>query len=396
MSDNTAKSAHRLTAGQMPSRLGTTSAPSGLLLPLRILAALGFAVSVYLSILHYQAGSSGVIDSPLCTISATLNCNAVLGSAYARLFKIPIATWAALTYAVLLGVSFMGNMRLLILLCYWAFAFTVYMAGISFLSIQSACLFCMTLYAINTGLFICAIMLARTSAGFQVQHLVYPLAACAVLIGGVAWWQTRTPAIAASSQSEWFKNYLKQRMVTLQATERYIKGQANAPVTISEFVDFRCPACAHLRGALTIVLEKHAADAKVVFHHYPLDNECNASLPQQVHPASCLASYAAECAGEQGKFWEYADQLFMNQQKVYSRPDLEGYATTAGINVADFNACMNEGRTKQFVRNDIEEAHRIGVNSTPTMIINGRVLPGAPTPEQFATIIDYEKQQAAK
>jgi len=56
---------------------------------------------------------------------------------------------------------------------------------------------------------------------------------------------------------------------------------------------------------------------------------------------------------------------------------------------------MNEGRTKQFVRNDIEEAHRIGVNSTPTMVINGRVLPGAPTPEQFATILDYEKQQVA-
>jgi protein-disulfide isomerase len=115
-----------------------------------------------------------------------------------------------------------------------------------------------------------------------------------------------------------------------------------------------------------------------------------------VHAASCLASYAAECAGEQGKFWEYADQLFMNQQRVYSRPDLETYATTVGLNVADFNSCMNEGRTKQFVRNDMEEAHRIGVNSTPTMIINGRVLPGAPTPEQFATIIDYEKQQAAK
>jgi len=48
------------------------------------------------------------------------------------------------------------------------------------------------------------------------------------------------------------------------------------------------------------------------------------------------------------------------------------------------------------VRNDMEEAHRIGVNSTPTMVINGRVLPGAPTLEQFAAIIDYEKQQTAK
>lgn len=395
MPNTKTKSDHRVvTAGQAPSRVGANAAPPGLLLPLRILAALGLAVGVYLSILHYHAGSSGVIDSPLCAISATLNCNAVLGSTYARLFKIPVATWAALTYALILGVSFLSNLRLLTLLCYWAFAFSVYMAGISLFSIKSACLFCMTLYAINTGLFVCAVLLARVSADFQVQQLLYKLAACAVLVVGLAWWQTRAPAIAASRQPEWFKNYLKQRKVALQAAERYTKGQPVASVTISEFVDFRCPACARLREALTSVLEKHATDARVVFHHYPLDNECNPSLPQQVHAASCLASYAAECAGEQGKFWEYADQLFMNQNRVYSRPDLEVYANTVGLNVNDFNACMNAGRTKQFVRNDIEEAHRIGVNSTPTLVINGRVLPGAPTPEQFAAIIDYEKQQA--
>ena len=230
MADNRAKSDHRLAAGPVPS---------GLLLTLRILAALGLAVSVYLSILHYQAGSSGVIDSPLCTISATLNCNAVLGSSYARLFKIPIATWAALTYAVLLGVSFMGNLRVLTVLCYWAFAFTVYMAGISFLSIQSACLFCMTLYAINIGLFVCALKIARGSAGFQMQRLVYSLATCAVLVGGVAWTQTRPAISVPSGQAEWFKAYLKQRLVTLQVPARQTKGQADAPVTISEFVDFR-------------------------------------------------------------------------------------------------------------------------------------------------------------
>ena len=78
----------------------------------------------------------------------------------------------------------------------------------------------------------------------QLMRVVRPqhwlaLATCAVLVGGVAWWQTHALATTASGQSEWFKSYLKQRVVTLQATERYIKGQANAPVTISEFVDFR-------------------------------------------------------------------------------------------------------------------------------------------------------------
>src|SRR5262245_15312574 len=104
MPDTKAKSNHRVAVGQVPSRSEAASALSGLLLPLRILAVLGLAVGVYLSILHYQARSSGVIDSPLCTISSTLNCNAVLGSTYARLFNLPIATWAALTYAAILSV----------------------------------------------------------------------------------------------------------------------------------------------------------------------------------------------------------------------------------------------------------------------------------------------------
>lgn len=233
MAEDRVTSDHHLTRDHTPSRL----------LPLRILAALGLVVSVYLSILHYQAGSSGVIDSPLCTISATLNCNTVLGSTYARLFKIPIATWAALTYAILLGVSFMGNLRLLTVLCYWAFAFTVYMAGISFLSLQSACLFCMTLYAINTGLFACALRIARANAGFQMRQLAYTLAVCTIFVGGVAWWQTRTPAIASLSSGpnapEWMKRYSSLKTVSLQTPERYTKGQASAPVTISEFVDFR-------------------------------------------------------------------------------------------------------------------------------------------------------------
>jgi uncharacterized membrane protein len=198
---------------------------------------------VYLSILHYQAGSSGVIDSPLCTISSTLNCNAVLGSTYARLFKIPIATWAAFTYAVILGVSFTSNRRLLTWLCYWTFAFTVYMAGVSFLNIQSACLFCMTLYAINIGLFVCAIMIARTNAGFQLQQILYPLAACVVLVGALGWWQTRPQALASlpvgSDAPEWMKKYTTLKTVTLQTAERHTKGQPNVPVTISEFVDFR-------------------------------------------------------------------------------------------------------------------------------------------------------------
>jgi protein-disulfide isomerase len=142
--------------------------------------------------------------------------------------------------------------------------------------------------------------------------------------------------------------------------------------------------------------EKYPSDVRVIFHSYPLDNECNPSLQRQIHPASCLASYAAECASEQGKFWQYADRIFADQQREFSRPDLEAHATAVGLDVTSFNNCMNSGRTKGIVRKDIEEATRIGVTATPTLVINGRLLPGLPTPEQFDTIVAAEKRRASK
>lgn len=368
------------------------------LLLTRVLAALGLCIAAYLSLLHHRAGTSGIIESPLCSISSTLNCNAVLGSSYARLFGVPVATWAALTYAVTLGVSFLGSTSLLILLCCWTFAFSVYMAGLSLFAIKAACLFCMSLYAINTGLLFSAVALARSSGVFTLPQVIYSLAGCAVLAAGLGWWQTQNVSVYTPKkpeEKEFLSWYNERPLVTVTAAERHVKGQLQAPVTISEFVDFRCPACARAREVLKKVLEGHPDDVRLVFHHYPLDSECNPNLPRPVHPASCLASFAAECAGEQDKFWEYADRLFTDQRE-YTRPDLETYAGFVGLDINRFNTCMNEGRSKEFVRKDIDAAQQIGVNSTPTLVVNGRRIEGLPKPEQFDTIVKIEKQRAAK
>jgi uncharacterized membrane protein len=104
---------------------------------IRILAALGVIVTAYLAFLHYQAGTAGAIESPFCGEGTVINCNAVLGSSYGRLFGQPIALWAALTYAAVLGLSFLPQFGLLILLCGWTFVFSLYMAVVSFLVIRS-------------------------------------------------------------------------------------------------------------------------------------------------------------------------------------------------------------------------------------------------------------------
>jgi protein-disulfide isomerase len=146
---------------------------------------------------------------------------------------------------------------------------------------------------------------------------------------------------------------------------------------------------------LSQIQASNPADVRVIFRHYPLDRECNPTLSQQVHPSSCAASVAAECAGEQGKFWEYADLLFADQ-KQYTRQDLDAYARVVDLDISRFDACLADGRMKSVIDEDVEEAQRIKIKATPTLIINGRLIEGLPSPQKFVTLLAVEKQQAAK
>ncbi len=375
------------------------------LLLIRVLAVLGLSIATYLSVLHYQAGASGPINSPLCAVATAINCNAVLSSAYARLFDVPVAVWAAGTYATILGVSFLAQTGLLVLLCGWTFAFSVYMAGLSFLVIKSVCLFCLSLYTINLGLLLSAVALAHTSALLAGRQIVYSLAGYAVLVIGLGWWQIHvatvippTPvAIGAptGTDAEFVRFYNTRPLVTLRGAERHTKGPAEAALTISEFADFRCPTCARAREVLRQVLNSNPNDVRLIFRHYPLDKECNSTLSQQVHARSCEAAFAAECAGEQGKFWEYADLLFVDQ-KEYKRQDLETYAGAVSLDMGRFNACLDEGRVKNRIQEDIEEAGRVGIRATPTLVVNGHLIERLPSLDQFATMLALEKKQAAQ
>ena len=143
------------------------------------------------------------------------------------------------------------------------------------------------------------------------------------------------------------------------------------------------------------VVNKNPDSVRLIFHHYPLDKECNSTLPQQVHAGSCGAAFAAECASEQGKFWEYADLLFVDQ-KVYTRQDLETYAGAVSLDMGRFNACLDEGRVKNRIQEDIEEAGRVGIKATPTLVVNGHLIEGLPSPDQFATMLALEKRQAVQ
>jgi protein-disulfide isomerase len=163
-------------------------------------------------------------------------------------------------------------------------------------------------------------------------------------------------------------------------------GAASAPVTLVEFSDFQCPFCQRVAPTLKQVKEKYGDKVRVVWKDFPLT---------QIHPQAFKASEAAHCAADQGKFWEYHDRLFANQQSLQPN-DLKKHATDLGLDGTAFAACLDSSKYGERVRDGVAEGSRLGVNSTPTIYINGRVLSGAQPYETFVSVIDEELSKATK
>ena len=114
-----------------------------------------------------------------------------------------------------------------------------------------------------------------------------------------------------------------------------------------------------------------------------------------IHPEAVKASEAARCAGDQGKYWEYHDVLFANQRAL--QPDqLKKYAADLKLNTATFDRCLDEGRHSVRVQSGLAEATKLGLSSTPSVFINGRLVMGAHPYEVFQAIIEDELQRQSR
>jgi protein-disulfide isomerase len=170
-----------------------------------------------------------------------------------------------------------------------------------------------------------------------------------------------------------------RQTLELAATDPSI-GSASAPVTLVEFSDFQCPFCQRVAPTLKQVKAKYGDRIRIVWKDFPLT---------QIHPQAFKAGEAAHCAGDQGKFWEYHDQLFGNQQALQPA-DLKRYAADMKLDAGKFNDCLDSSKHGERVRDGVAQGTALGVNSTPMIYINGRVLAGAQPYEAFVAVIDEE------
>ena len=157
-------------------------------------------------------------------------------------------------------------------------------------------------------------------------------------------------------------------------------GNAKAAVTIVEFSDYQCPYCLQAVPILKQLQKTYGDRVRIVWKDYPLT---------QIHPLALKAGQAAHCAGEQDKYWPYHDRLFANQSAL-DTDDLRKHAQAEGLDMPRFNSCLDSAKYADRVRAGMEAGNRLGVSSTPTLFVNGRVLPGAYPYDDLAAVVDEE------
>lgn len=207
--------------------------------------------------------------------------------------------------------------------------------------------------------------------------LIRVIAACLVLISVSAWSaSTKDEVMEVQDQLEEIQKELaeikqllkegaragaaepafKEQSIALGSSP--VKGNPDAPVTLVEYSDYQCPFCArHYRDTMPILQEEYIDTGKLKFvmREYPLP---------QLHKNATRAAMSAQCAHQQGKYWEMHNIMFDNQRELADE-NLKAYAATIGLDTAAFDACMDNKDTIKAVRADLASGQALGMGGTP-------------------------------
>jgi protein-disulfide isomerase len=174
--------------------------------------------------------------------------------------------------------------------------------------------------------------------------------------------------------------FLQKPKVQVAYDPTRLRGDPKAPVVIVEFSDFQCPYCQSVQPTLKTLLAKYEGRVSLAYRDLPV---------RDIHPQAELAAEASRCAGEQGKFWEYHDLLFANQNKL-DRPGLLDQAHGLKLDEKQFDSCLSSGKYAAQIEQDRQLGLRAGVAGTPGFFVNGSLLSGNQPQDAFEKLIQAE------
>lgn len=368
-----------------------------------ITALAGIMISVELTYLHIRAIGNPDYQS-FCNISEAINCDKVNSSKYSEILSIPISHLGSLTYILVIILAFsslrghpLTNMLstfnlLIFVLCN---LYSLLLFYISLAIIRSFCILCCGLYIVNLLLLIFALPNIRNyfnlspACPFQKNRVFSIVIATFMIFALISTLWLRNITITGHREAERRIGDKKEEVVykDIDIAGSFSKGPENAPITIVEISDFECPFCRKAYPAIKEAALKYKDRVRFVFKNFPLGTDCNPRVKVNIHPSACLAAYASVCAGEQGRFWDYIDRL-MNGR--LDRESILNYAVELRLDQDKFRACLDSDIPRQTVLKDVATCVKCQIVSVPTVFINGRMLIGAKSVQDYLLAIEEE------
>jgi uncharacterized membrane protein/protein-disulfide isomerase len=359
------------------------------------------------------------------------SCATVSKSRYAALFGVPLAIYGLFFYLVVLfiacalaltpdrmrpaaavplfWVTLLGVLEALVLL------------AITLGAVKAMCPLCLSTYILNLLLFAAVVRLlfrerihplrpfapgnpqnvsvagpARVAAALVLPIIV--LAAAGVAREANAFLlRSKTDFIAANKEKEIQRAvdaFARQKPEPLAFTSLQVHGPADAPVTVIEISDFLCPYCGHAADLMDQLAATNPGKINIRFVNLPLDMACNRFMQNPMHRGACDLAIGAICAAEQEGLDAYQKEAFALRKPQPTPEDFRSVVLRSGLSEAAFIQCLQRPESVRTLQEQIEQTHRHGITSTPTVFINGKRFQGRLSLEALQKIVDLETQSA--
>lgn len=364
-------------------------------LAIQILTFVGLLLSVKLACIYYVANYEKYALSSFCSINDFVDCDGAARSTVSQFWGIPLAYWGIFFYLTVLFLTvvdyfkkfrifkflevFKNPMSYIGTLGTVAFICSMVLAGLSIFKIHKLCILCFITYFID-------LFIAVVACSGKFKQLVEDFKTTFVdFIAGAKQYTKifivlviiTASFLTYSGVTYSFVPHIKKQKAILKYRDMKFNpyrvkgntlGAENADIVIELYSDYVCPIC-YMENIMLHEAVKDFSNIKIVHHNLPFDKECNPYITVNIHPNACFMAKGALAAGKQGNYWEMGSLLYENQPTRME--DMLKLADQLGFNKDKFVQDMESETTAKEIENELVNANNLGIDSTPTIYING-------------------------
>jgi protein-disulfide isomerase/uncharacterized membrane protein len=335
---------------------------------------LGFIAMAWSANDWYELMRGERMNASFCTLNSYWNCDRASMSALGSIGTFPVGLFGAAWFWTI-GILAFGATRLkkfykplLVSGLMVAASLGIYL----FWFLKTGCLVCYFTY-------FCILMASffgwRNPRDWMTEKLTLSLifgGIAALMIFGLSNSYRMEKIVSEEEFQKWFQSMIPQPVPEVSPLS---KGNPKAKIMIAEFSDFGCPFCEKAASILTPFFATQE-DVRILFFPFPLDSECNPKVQRVVHAHSCDWARAAICAGKQNQFWPFHDRIFKLASERGNLPSVDSVIGEFSVDANALKECMATPETASTLKQMVDVANSLEVQSTPTLFIAGRKIEG--------------------